>query len=643
MKEIIDEEQSLKVLNGHLDRLHFENLIGLECSLNFDIGTDNPKVRDFIRTFSQKNSDNDIRQLDTWIKSIQLADLLSIPFSSIIISCLPGKECIEVSSIDFFTTSDISSSGISGLEASRLQIQSFKDHVKRAVKEKRKKGQRETGKPFIVIIETRLDDWQYQYEIGDDNFMVLKNEIKQELRNVIEISGVIIFYSGLYQGRYVENKFADQKIRIQLKDLENMKILRRRETILIDEDLTIGEKEDPIKQLIKMRRCTDIENDITSQPDKMLLLRNIQIFLTRRHIDDETLSRIEPIILKYTMDNDNHTYTEILEKVSNSLDLGQNVRAEAVFCMFYFWRHKYCETQMESIRKLSEDESLRVKFNVAKGLPEIYRRNKNVCLNIIIRYMSENWFTRYCLQHIISFFCEANIETQLQLQMFAKIIEFDEEDKKHLDSLLHTLQNVSKILISHSLFNSGLRDYIRELIENQSGSVLLYIAKNSGFGQAVDFCELHEWIVELNTRLLKSTYLEVKYEASHSFLSNLVSNNITLYPRIKDYLDLLSTTKVKGNNSMFAFPILRYLDRFYEYFPIEACSYLMTVFNSNSLEDLSSSSHHMFQLIDNLLKSDLLSETYRNSLNCIVKKCSTEGDYSCKHQADVLIEKYKIT
>jgi len=55
MKEIIDEEQSLKVLNGHLDRLHFENLIGLECSLNFDIGTDNPKVRDFIRTFSQNN------------------------------------------------------------------------------------------------------------------------------------------------------------------------------------------------------------------------------------------------------------------------------------------------------------------------------------------------------------------------------------------------------------------------------------------------------------------------------------------------------------------------------------------------------------------------------------------------------------
>ena len=58
--------------------------------------------------------------------------------------------------------------------------------------------------------------------------------------------------------------------------------------------------------------------------------------------------------------------------------------------------------------------------------------------------MSENWFTRYCLKYIISFFYEANIETKLQLQIFAKIIEFDEEDKKHIDSLLHTLRALVK-------------------------------------------------------------------------------------------------------------------------------------------------------------------------------------------------------
>jgi hypothetical protein len=181
-------------------------------------------------------------------------------------------------------------------------------------------------------------------------------------------------------------------------------------------------------------------------------------------------------------------------------------------------------------------------------------------------------------------------------------------------------------------------------LETTPESILLHVAKNSGFNDAVEFEELHDWIIELNTKLLKCPYIRVKHEASFSLLSNLISHNITLYPLIKDYLSLVAL-EGKDNDSFISFPILRYLDYFHNYFPNESYSYLVTVFNSNKLEDLcpSPTSNHIFQLIEKLLQANVLPKDHKDRLCSITREFSMRGDPYCKQLANLLMKKYGIT
>jgi hypothetical protein len=79
-----------------------------------------------------------------------------------------------------------------------------------------------------------------------------------------------------------------------------------------------------------------------------------------------------------------------------------------------------------------------------------------------------------------------------------------------------------------------------------SEEILLHIARNCGFNDKINTENYQDLILELNTKILGSSSLEVKHRASHSFLTNLIEHNISLFPRISNYLDKLSKITVVG-------------------------------------------------------------------------------------------------
>jgi hypothetical protein len=293
---------------------------------------------------------------------------------------------------------------------------------------------------------------------------------------------------------------------------------------------------------------------------------------------------------------------------------------------------------LDLLEKLSNDESLYVRFNIANNLHILYRKDKTLCFKIIEKYGKENWFTRYCLLSIMSFFYKIDTEIGLELQIFRKILEHSAEDKKHSSD---TMRHAIHILMHHALKNDNIKSFLNSLMDEGPESVFIHIAQNCGFGDEITSEGYQDYIIDLNTRMLDHSSPYVRDYASYSFLSNLINHNTSLFPRVKNYLEKLSTLRSIGNDSRFAFTIFRYLNHFHKEFPNASCSYLGNVFKSNKVENLGRSIYNMFSLIDNLLSLDP-GFSLKNSLVMILRECSKRGNNICKYQADLLLKKYRF-
>ena len=588
------------------------------------------------------DSDSQERYL-RWSKSVNINLLVSCPFDSIIIANTPENECIEVSSVDFFSEDDTTT--IAGQEASKKQMKAFEDHLKRSVEEKIWKAQCEEGKPCITLIKSRRDiDWHYEYESDINDFLQLQKMIKEELKKTNKISGVIIYYSEVREGKYIENKNADPKIKIELAELQDMNILRPYNPILIDEENKIEPQDAFNKQREKIIRCIDIEQDIIEWRDKRQLLENIRIFLDNSGLDENILGNLERIILKYCQDNSQDSdYRRILEKEPNDLIIfeGVDIKADAVTCLLVLLNHKYSKKNIDILAKLCEEDNLSVRLIISNKLSIIYETDRDLAIKIITKFLRDTWFSRYSLMPIMNYFYHKNIELPLQLEFVNTTIKYYEGDKKHCTE---TMSFAADILLYNALRYDEFKELVFSLLKNTpEGDILRHIANSCGFGNKVKTERFQKLIININTDILDySSSLEVKQIASYRFLTNLIKQNVSLYPAITDYLDKVS--RISGtlvDKQYLSFSIFEYLSHFCENFAVDSCLYLRNVISSNKIEDLAHSSHDMFNRIERLLSFGL-PLTLRDSLFKIIKMCSINGEHYCKYQADLLKEKYNI-
>lgn len=519
----------------------------------------------------------------------------------------------------------------------------FQDQLRRTLKDKIKSQQREIDKPYIIIIKTRLDqDWQYEYEMDIEDFLIIKEVIKEEIKNSTEVSGVIIYYSDLKEGRYIENRSARAELRIQLNELQNSNILKYYYSPLIDNEIKLEEDDDQTTQLSKMTECIKIEEQITDRSDKYKLLRNIEIFLKNSQINENILHTIESIVLKYCDNNEdeNNNHNEILDKKNyEPIQLaGIDTKVSTVVCLSLLLDHRCTGNQLKLLEKLAEDKNLFVKLEVASKLYLIYENDASACVRIVNKYLHENWFTRYCLLPIMSYFFLKNIEIPLQLQFINSVFSYYKEDKNHCSiTIIHTIQ----IMMYNGLLHEEFRTMLFSLLNEATEEILLLFACNCDFDNRVKKEEYQEFIIQVNTCIIDSLSTKVKHLASHTFLNNLIKQNVSLYPRLKSYLSLISKISGTISESYLSFSIIEYLTHFCYDFPIESVLLLENIFEINKIKDLTNSSYDIFNLINRLYNLDL-PEVYKNKLIEIARRCYIDGEPPLRTYANSFIKEFNI-
>jgi hypothetical protein len=78
--------------------------------------------------------------------------------------------------------------------------------------------------PVIIAIKAR--QWRMNFEEEYKKFLELKEAIQDELKQYSDISGVIIFSSDLYNGRYIENEIASPGLEITESELQSSGIIK---------------------------------------------------------------------------------------------------------------------------------------------------------------------------------------------------------------------------------------------------------------------------------------------------------------------------------------------------------------------------------------------------------------------------------
>lgn len=640
---IIDVERSVKLLKDSLLNLHLEHLIGLNCALYF--GKENLKnlsVDDFITFHGEHEHRTRVHneQYLKWSELVNPHTLASSPFHLIILTDLNGKECVEISSVDFFSQNPVPR--IPGAVTSAKAMAAFHEHLRRAIKEKIKSRQREVDNPYIIVIKTRLDlYWHYTYEDDIEDFSTIKKVIKEELRNSTEISGVIIYYSDLHNGKYIENTNANDKVRVQVKELQHANLLKTYPLPLIDEDIEIEEDDDYDTQLRKMVECFKIEEQITDHQDKFKLLNNIEILLRNNSIAEDNLENIEKIVLKYCVNNEdnNGKYEEFINKSENEILFPlTDIKSSAVSCLLLLLNYKHTDYHLKLLTKLANGENPFVQMKVAGNLYLIYEDEADECIRLVDEYLHKNWYTRHCLLPIMDYFRLNCIELPLQKKFISNIFAYYEEDKKHSSTtIVHAIQ----LVIYNALSYPDFKTLLFSLLKDASEEILLLFARYCDYDDYVKEKKYQGFIIDVNLYIMNSSSTRVKHFASYTFLNNLKKQNISLYPRLRSYL--LKVSKISGEVSepVVSFSIFEYLENFCDNFPIESVKLLENIFRVNNIKDLMFSSHHLFSFMEKLYNCNL-PEIYKNKLIKIARTCIINGEPPTRTYANLFMKKFGI-
>ena len=192
------EKEVIAYLQEAIDRLHLNDLIGINGSLNFhdrQIHLNGKKMPLFptpveaiihiekeyeenkslmqsmhLEIIDSSKNENDLKDyelMQSWAHKIPLNDFLNSPFDTVGYSTGGGNECVYINSLDFDSTDEnLKDSYL--VSTSQIAKKSFISHVRRRIKDKVDSSQFEAGSPFVIGI--KASQWQYEYEWDYDEF-----------------------------------------------------------------------------------------------------------------------------------------------------------------------------------------------------------------------------------------------------------------------------------------------------------------------------------------------------------------------------------------------------------------------------------------------------------------------------------------
>ena len=614
----IDEEKSKFYLFNAVNKLFLNELIGWTGKIEFpqvNIAEDDRYVYDLLNDAETVLENNALRLVDSskknslvenWSKRVLLSDFSHSPFENIaFFETKNNNECVEIQTVDTDTTDPVMQD--SELFSTSTKIKSaFIAQIRKKIDEKVKEGQFDVGSPAIIAIHA--SEWRFDYENDYDDFIQIRNSIQEHLKKYPYLSGVIIFYSTVYNGKYIENTEAHPKIKLSKTDLEEAELIKKVSEPLLTKDkakklndLSEDQKTETIKEVLEK------EKNLILEDDKRALLENIYDYLEIKTIDSQLLDEVESIIKKYC------NYDEELDDGLSSRDgsiLANTmilvnpipVKALAAGCLCRLFKHKATDDNLILAKSLSNHHNSYVREHIARDLQYICTVDTSSAYSIGTRFIEDNKFVRWYLQAYLYYLGMKDPEMFHEsckniLERYGKIQLPKDENAiltiaVEISIYLSLLRNEKQFypIIDDLVYNSEYNYFVkRQLAFTLRNENLLFNTK------------LTEKILLYYTKLMNSDSKEVRADVSFSLLYKLLEKEISFIPKIFPFLEKVSAEeypeKVFGRAQ-----IIDYLDMFCLEFPEKAGEYLVRLIEINP-HLISSPLYlkHIFNIISKLL------------------------------------------
>lgn len=287
----IDEELSRNFLFNAVDNLHLDKLTGWNGGIEFSNLHLEPQkyLHDIISSnevdFSRADQDlvNAIRnddQFRNWTQKVLAADFSNAPFDRISFftnATKANNACVEIQTRDFDTNDPAQQDNELYITSKKVKS-AFISQIIRKLKDKVNALQYKEGYPVIIAI--RGSEWRYDFENDYDDLVPIRDSIIEYLNNFPQISGVILFSSSFYNGKYVENPAASANVKVSKSALEKLGIIGvfAEPQLSKDKKITLSNFSDDEKIKV-IKRILKLESTLILDDDKRSLLESIYEFL----------------------------------------------------------------------------------------------------------------------------------------------------------------------------------------------------------------------------------------------------------------------------------------------------------------------------------------------------------------------------
>lgn len=682
-------KNAVTYLKEMIDRLHLEELIGLNGSVDFHdrkihlyqeesssvvkdksiihIDSELDKNKSLLDTFSIKglNKDkrnknesneilNDYELVKSWANKVILSDFLNSPFDTIDFSSGGDNECVYINSLDFDSNSpSLNNSYL--VSTSQIAKTSFIDHIKRRIDDKVERAQFENNFPFVIGIEAF--QWQFEYEYDYEDFIPLRNEIETHLKKYSQVSGIILFASDIYRGRFIENPNANKKV--NKNDLESSHILYKhleprwthdRKVILSGMDY--DEKVKRMIELIKEEKNLNVTNssDISGymREDLEEMLKNLHDLLGESKIEDDILSLVEPVIKKYCQfhsenEDTEHSNAPITEDRIYSFDI-EPIRAYSAACLMRFNWHSPDPDNIKIINSLSIDSSSHVREAICRELPYFYDKNSQNTLSIATKYCDDNKFVRWNLRDFLKYLISKD-RTQA-LQLFCLIINkygnsnFQDGEGILIDYVVSEITRLS-LLLKDPRYVEALEELIGN--PNYSSDLKKRIITTMRDKEFLQDSLLLDRVAHYYLNLFDQNSFEVKLSIEF-FLLYQLQENIFLFPEIKLLLDKISMIRYPGTiGDLMQSPhytFLDYIHKFFDSFPQEATIYFLKIIELNEFLLNSFKTSVIIRILGKIFDSHL--EKHKKQAKMILDKIDSNKHWRARGLAEKVFDSSKV-
>ena len=208
------------------------------------------------------------------------ADFSNAPFDRISFftnATKANNACVEIQTRDFDTNDPAQQDNELYITSKKVKS-AFISQIIRKLKDKVNALQYKEGYPVIIAI--RGSEWRYDFENDYDDLVPIRDSIIEYLNNFPQISGVILFSSSFYNGKYVENPAASANVKVSKSALEKLGIIGvfAEPQLSKDKKITLSNFSDDEKIKV-IKRILKLESTLILDDDKRSLLESIYEFL----------------------------------------------------------------------------------------------------------------------------------------------------------------------------------------------------------------------------------------------------------------------------------------------------------------------------------------------------------------------------